>query len=744
MSEMWGIWGEKASESVSEIPPFFTMIDAPDYGTNNDGKNPNTSKLDWLKNSYINCIKESALRTRIQQALLLAYKGYYDPFFLDRSDILRNKEGVPTGRIASRKPIRLPVNHLRDLVEQVVSRVCSLPLAINPFPANNSVLNKNGSIVVKQALEYIAYTNNEKRILRDTVRSSLIMGEGYVLPVWDKDRGPLTKEYAEAEKAKRKLKRLDRAGKPVKDASGNQEYIEGPVKAGDIRYITPSPIDIFLAPDNFYLNPVEWFMVREYVHVDKLKKQYPGLKDKIKATPDLQYFNYNTLDMTQTKNWVLKVHFYHDRTPELPEGKYICWTPDLLLYEDDLPYPRQDDQEFGGMPLVRLTGLDVMGELHATPNIIDIAALQHCYNQLTSVIRRNVIMGSTPHWTMPKGTVQHSALINQPTIFEYPPGLTPPKLEVFPTVTAETFNFRNEIKGEMEQLIGVYGVSRGDPPPNTRSAEQLSFYEEQQQQKAAGPTAKYAEFYLALKRKTLSTMADNYENDDERMKMIIGEDQMPIIQPFDVSVLGEPWNIHLMGVSALSQSPTMRRKELMDIRQMFGDELLTAEQYAELTQFGQVEKVYTLIGLALKSAEMENQLAAENQEIPEPQGYEEHIVHWKAHIKYLNAPGLKKWSEKQLQSLKDHVEAHEYLMWKLMMKNPGFGQQLLTLTGWPAFFVQPTEEAPVNPNQIVPTPPAGQPMDSAPQPITGAPPTLPGEPTAPPQQNPTMGQQMTQ
>lgn len=712
MSEVWGVWGENVNEAAQEIPPYFTVEEAPAYGTSSgyDVKDPQSSKLDWLKNAYLACVKESNSRTRLMQALLLAYKGYYDPYFLDRSDSLRDKEVTLTGRLASRKPRRLPVNHMRDLVEQVVSRVTSLPLAIQPFPANNAVLNKNGSLVVKQCLDYLAYVTNEKALLRSAVRTSLVMGEAYVMPVWDPLRGPVSKEYEKAKAEGRKIRRLDEYGKPLKDINGKQVYIENGVRVGDVGYRCPLPIDVFLAPDNFYMNQPEWFMWREYVHVDKLRSEFSRLSGDIKATPDLQFYNFNTLDFTKTKSWCLKVHFYHRRTPDLPDGKYICFTPDVILTEADAPYPIQDDQEFGELPLVRLTGFDIMGELHGTPNVIDIAALQHCYNQLTTIGRRNAYMGTTPHWVYPKGSVESHALLNVPTRIEYPPGLDPPKLLAAQLLGGDFFQFRNDIKGEMEQLIGVYGVSRGDPPPNTRSAEQLSFYEEQQQQKASGPVAKYSEFYLGLKRKTLAIIADNYENDDERMRLLIGEDQEPIIEPFDIKVLSQPWNIRLTQVSSLSQSPSVRMQQLLTIRQQFGDDILTAEQFADLTQFGQVEKVYSLIGLAVKSAEMENQLAAENKEIPDPQAFEELIVHWRTHVKYMNSPGFQRWDSKQQQRLKDHVLGTEYLMWKLMMKNPGFGQRLLMLTGWPAFMVLPDQES-MTPQQVLsPTvvpPPSG-------------------------------------
>lgn len=692
MSDLWTNGWDDNQEEVEEVVPFFTI-----------DRESSKTLHDWLKDTYLNLFKESEGRIRLQQAFLLAYKGFYDPYFIERSDSMRQTEALGTGRAANQKPKRLPVNHLRDLVEQSVSRITSLPIAIEPFPGTNEVMDKNGSVIVKSVLETIRYQNNMKAKYRKCVRRALVLGEGYVMPWWNPNRGPLDKEYVKlAEKGERIPKTKD--GKTIHSESGEPVYIEAPIHIGDVGFDTPYPWDIFLLND-YFSDEVVGFFRRRYVHVDEVRAMHPEVEG-INNTPDVSYYNFHTLEFKRVRNYCLYIEFYHRRTQFLPNGYYAAFTWDKICKQGDSPYPWQLDSEFGDLPLERLTGFDIDGGVYGEPNVSDIAALQHALNQLTTMVRRNIWHTLAMKWVAPKGSVNVNALINTPGVLEFT-GPIPPQLVTFSTVPAEVFAFRNDIKSEMEQLSGIYGVSRGDPPPNTRTAEQLAFYEEQQQQRASGPLGKYSEFVLAIDRKTLAIVADNYEQDDGRLRLILGEDQEPMLQPYNVKLLSQPWNIRLKAASSLSTSTSVRMKQLLEIRREY-PELLTAEQFADLTQFGQVDKVYTVARAAISMAEAENQLIAEGQKVDPPQAYQEHIVHWRTHIKYMNTYAFQQWPEKKKETLFDHVMGHEYEMHRLMQKNPAFAQKLMTLEGFPAFFVQ--KESPPAPMPVVPPPP----MEGAP------------------------------
>jgi hypothetical protein len=681
MSELWGQFGLDVTQDVEPIVPFFAI-----------DRESEEDMLEWLKNALQACYQDSSERVRLQQSMLLAYKGYYDPFFVDRSDSLRDREHSVSGALITRKPKRMSVNHLRDLVEQCVSRITSLPLAIQPYPGTNESADKNGSVIVKQVLDTLRYQNNMKAKFRKIVRRAIVLGEGYIMPWWNPNKGPVDPKYRKAMEEGRQIPRKDREGKTIYSEEGNPVFIQAPVHIGDVDYDTPYPWDVYIIPTFMSDGMGHGMFRRRYMHIEEVKARYPDKADQILATPDLNYYNFDVLDFIRVRDHVLLVEFYYPRNQFLPEGWCAKFTPDLILESGPSQYPWQIDSEFGDMPFERLTGHDVDGEVYGAPNIADIAALQHCYNQLTTIIRRNIYIGSTPKVFAQKGTVNKQAWLNMPSFMEYAGGVAP-TLQTFATVPADVFNFRQMIRGEMEQLMGIFGASRGDPPPNTRSAEQLAFYEEQQQQRASGPFGKYAEFVIATDKKTLSIVADNYEADDGRMRLILGEDQEPMLRPYNVKVLNQPWNIRLQAVSSLSTSPTIRLEQLLKTRREFPN-LLTEEQFADIAQFGNADKVYTVARAAIMAAQAENQMFAEGDEVKPPQSYQEHIVHWKEHVKLMQLASFELWEEKKQKALKEHVQGHEYEMYQLMQKNPAFAQELLTLKGFPAFFVMPEEPPP--------------------------------------------------
>ena len=65
MSEIWGQFGLDVNQDIEPILPFFAV----------DRENEE-ELLDWLKNALLACYQDSSDRIRLQQSMLLAYKGY--------------------------------------------------------------------------------------------------------------------------------------------------------------------------------------------------------------------------------------------------------------------------------------------------------------------------------------------------------------------------------------------------------------------------------------------------------------------------------------------------------------------------------------------------------------------------------------------------------------------------------------------------------------------------------------------
>ena len=68
----------------------------------------------------------------------------------------------------------------------------------------------------------------------------------------------------------------------------------------------------------------------------------------------------------------------------------------------------------------------------------------------------------------------------------------------------ELFKFRGELKEEFQQISGVFGVSRGEPPPGIKAGVALQFLNEQEQERFNEHILKWNDFIRRIAIKTIS------------------------------------------------------------------------------------------------------------------------------------------------------------------------------------------------------------------------------------------------
>ena len=120
--------------------------------------------------------------------------------------------------------------------------------------------------------------------------------------------------------------------------------------------------------------------------------------------------------------------------------------------------------------------------LHGVSFFEQIKGLTGTYNNLTNMLIRNAVMVSHPKWFVPAGSVALDRLGNDITIAQYK-GPTPPSLAVPPSIPADLFKFRDALKEEFQQISGVFGVSRGEPPAGIKAGVALQFLSEQESER---------------------------------------------------------------------------------------------------------------------------------------------------------------------------------------------------------------------------------------------------------------------
>ena len=646
---------DEQSEQQRDRRPFWAVQDSDEKDL-----------LKWLHGEVSYLEEES--RTRIDQARkgMANYKGIQYEMQTARTNSRRDVSDENKTKID-----KIVVNHLFDLTESHVSRAVKYKPGIDVSPANPEDFGDTINAKVKKAcLDHIWYKTGFREILFPlNVRDSKITGEDWLFIEWNPDLGG---EHRASKRAKAQGKET------VTISDGSSVSLDKPVRVGDVDYSRVPCVDVFLEKVRAF-EKANYLFRKETLNVDELKSEYPKLAEKISPETEGQIYDYEQLQTRKLYNEVTVYTFYHKKTDKVSSGKKIRFIKNLLLENDDLPY------DHGKIPAVRLTDIDLPNEPHGVSSFQNIRPLTNIYNNLTNMINRNQILVSHPKWVMPAGACKLEQLGNDITIVQYK-GPTPPQLVQMNATPVEVFNFRQQIKEEFQQLSGVHGVSRGEPPPGVKAGVALQFLNEQENERSNNFMLKVNKFLQEVADMTIRTAAQYYKESDERMIGVLGKNNAWMVKRLDTKSMQGDFDVRVMNSSALPESKAMRVQMIMDLSERFPD-LFSPDQVIELLDLGQSEKMVDIATMAVRAAEAENEDMLEGSQVLSPAEYEDHLAHWSVHARLFQNPSFKRLPAEIQKKAIDHQRATEMMMYELAKKNPLFMQKAMGLKNFPMFYV---------------------------------------------------------
>lgn len=433
--------------------------------------------LSWLNGEVSYLIDKSRDRLRKARKNLALYKGIQYESQEDRRD-LRDRSGDK-----SRALPKIVVNHLYDLAQNRIAKLVKFKPGVAIMPTNDEFEDKISAKVTKSLLDHIWYEEHfQDELVYQIARDANVMGESYLWITWDPNKGDL---HPDSPKDGEKLPLIDESGKPLKDEDGKTIFIDKKVRVGDVSY------EVVLAPDVFIdrkqrLKDCEFVFRRKVKTVEELRFEYPKKASKIKASKDARVFDYETFEVQNLNNEVVVWEFYHKSTPHMENGRYCVFTNDCVLLNEKLPYTH------GELPFERYTDIDVPGEVHGMSFFETVKALTSSYNNLTNMILRNQYLVAHPKWMMPKGAANIESLGNDITVVQYS-GPQPPVLVQASPTPPEVMTMLQSLKEQFQQISGIFGVSRGEPPPGIKSGVALQFLNEQENERFNAQILKWNE-----------------------------------------------------------------------------------------------------------------------------------------------------------------------------------------------------------------------------------------------------------
>lgn len=617
---------------------------------------PEKEKLEWLNKVSNALMKTHTQRHHRLKSNLAAYRGitYRQPH---TRSTYRQTERIPTNRTE-----RFKVNHLYDMTETKVAQMTRIKPAIEILPTNQEFGDKNAARATKMLLDHLWYVNDFDSLHTEIQRHKKIFGEAYLFIEWNKDKGDLHPD----------------AGSIVLDEDGEPIEVDPNLKVGDVCYRTVLPWRLLLQLQDKFEDTDYCFEVK-IEHIEDLKKEYPSKASKIKADKDAFAFDISTLENTRLEETSVVFYFYHRHSKFSPEGAYLKFTKDVILEDKELPYTH------GELPFERITDLDIPDVQHGVSVYEQVKPIQNMHDNISTLLTKNLYMMGHAKWIMPKGACKIDSLGNDNTIVQYQ-GPVPPQMVQTTPNPPEAYAFRDKLREEQDQIFGVHGVSRGQPPAGVTAGIALQFLNEQEAERATNEVTKTNNFIRRVAKKTLAVAGDFYEAEDGRLLRILGEDNRYLIRHFDAANLHKAYDIRIQNGNPLAETKAGKISRVIEVLQ-YAPGTLSGERIVELLDLGDADKATTLITEAVRAAESENEDLLAGQPIADPEPFEDHIIHWRVHTKRMQRRDFKEEVPPEIREVfKEHVMLTEFLMVQKAKENPLFQAKLAQLDLFPLFY----------------------------------------------------------
>lgn len=610
-------------------------------------------RLEWLKEVSDVLLKQAEPRTARQRKNLHLYRGISEAARAERD---RGSHRFDKPRRIS-KTKKLVINHLYDLTETKVAQMTRLKPAVEVLPNNDEWRDRASAKVVGHLIKHLWYINNIDHLVTSLHRQSRIFGEAFCFITWDPQGGDLHPAYVKA----RDLGAVDPK--------------EPELKTGDLKYEVEMPWRVLLHRTNNF-DDCEYAFRISTEPVAKLKKDYPRKKKDIQKTDELATFDIQELTDRHLEEHTLVFEFFHKKTQYVPQGAYIKFTADTILESGELPYSH------GKLPFIRLTDLDVPDILNGVSRYETIAPIQNMYNNLSTLIAKNIYLMAHAKWVMPRGAAKLEQLGNDHTIVQYQGPVAPQMVQTSPN-PREVYEFRQLLKDEMQVIYGNHGISRGEVPKGITAATALQFLNELESERSTTDIAKHSFLVQDLARMTISVAGDFYDTQDGRMVRIVGENNKFLIRHFDAANLHKSYDVRFDNSSGLPETKAAKTQRILDALQRY-PEMASPEQWQEWLELGNVEKMNTYITAATQAADAENEDLLAGLNVAMPEVWEDHIVHWESHFKVVQSRQFKEEATPEIKEvLLEHLRVTEMAMFDKAQSNPEFSAKLATLVNFP-------------------------------------------------------------
>ncbi len=538
---------------------------------------------------FYNHVMESGLLALWRASHMAAYSGFYVGG--------RMNDVGPNGKFTA-----VEANEYRNLATHVLNMITSQKSQPQAQARNMDHASQQQTVIANGLAETLSDDKDLERLRQDTAERGLFYGEGWGVPLWNKDLGEV---YTTEQNPQ-----LDEAGQPVLDEQGQPKIQEKPLHVGDIEYHAMHPLDVVRDASRDRPQGHRWLTGRRYANRYDLMALYPALADKIAKLPSAmqtiwdgkrprlyQWYNLRKDDCDEVVIW----DFMHEKTPAVPHGRLVsALSDDLALVDDDLPYRE--------LPHIPWSAAAIEGTTFSYSLFFDLLALQQGVNAGVSAIATRMAAFGLPTVTG-SPNVRLENLGDGMTCLTYGEGEEKPGLIDFAQIPEGVINFIKMLREFMATYSGINNVARGQPEGGITAASALALLEARAIQFVALSQKADIDFM----RRLFTTSLHHYQDHQIADVMVrrVGKDNKARVQSFKAGAFNAVSG-YTMGIGNALQATAAGRLQIAEGMKASGVPISPAD-YIEVATTGRLEPATQGPQKELELIKAENEALSQGQ-----------------------------------------------------------------------------------------------------------------------------------
>lgn len=477
-----------------------------------------------------------------------AYRAYHNLSGVDGDPLSQLMEAGEVGEL-----LALTIPHYRSLVRHQIALFTAERPAWDPQARTSDAAAARQVPMAGNLLDYVAAVGPLDARLAEQVELMMVGGAGYHVTGWDENvgingRGWFTQRvYAPWEMTHERVRNYDDA---------NWWIFRG------------------------YESRWDW--VARYAKDDPEKAGKIAKLDSEHQEFATAFNQYRDTSVTDDGDRIPVLHVVARPTIACPDGRLsIVAADNLVLY--DGPYPYGDD-----VTISRMCASEFLGTCIPYSDSWGVLAPADAFNAMLSMLVTRVDTCGVPNFCVAEGSeIEYSDIAQGNTVWKLPPGSEKPAvvdlLQIPPALPA----LMQMLSGEMEKVVGINSVTRGQPAENVSSGSMAALL---QSMAIEFNSNLERAWILNLERigthhlRIFQSMAA-----EEHAISVVGQDRKWTVQSFKGEDISGVLRVAVKTASSLSKT-TAGRAEIAD--KLLQREAINAQEYLRIIQTGQLEPTF--------------------------------------------------------------------------------------------------------------------------------------------------------